>query len=727
MSSVQRFAAPLVRTATLLSLCTSTVAAAGPIVLTKDGTPAAAIVVGKSASRQERYAAHELQTYLNKISGARLPIRPDSDKTQGARILLGTLQSNNFIKGLQNQLTGVRGLGKEGFIIKTLDDDLVIVGGDSSGVLHGVYGFLEQYLGCRWYTLGEPGEVIPVRKTITLPPIDAIDKPSLPFRGLVICVSLERERETVDWLARQKMNHKITFYEHVPDLQRRDAIESRAIMLEAGGHNFWWLVPADQYYDKHPEYYPLIGGKRVRPDGRLSVHVQLCLSNPDVTQIVTDKLKAFISEYPDVEVLAVTPNDGAGWCECDNCRALGASQTDRLVEFVNAIAREIPNRYIKFLAYSDCTDPPSVKPLDNIIVEYVRNGRCYKHSLSDPHCDTNAIRRAEIEGWLEKVKSDHLLWGDYTDPWNDLPQPPAGVFAKDLKWFSELGMGGFTIAVTPASWDALRLNHYEMAKVSWNTDLTYAEVLDDFCRNSYGPAAAPMRRYYQALDRAVETSSGCFLRGNIANVDSILSEDLLRELKGYLAEAEQLAAGHEGVGRRLATEARAYGIAVRTVKGRSDVDAPLPHNVAVNPGFEDPDKGWQPSVQRGRYELAVEENGGRDAGKCAKIDCTEPGRAMWQQIVPVDRGEKYYFSAWVKAEAKPAGVTILWLHQGPTHRTGKLLYLDPEVDGAWRKYIVPEIVAIEEKIQIFLMSDGAGTIRFDDIVFRRIDPEQEPQ
>jgi len=42
-------------------------------------------------------------------------------------------------------------LGKEGFTIKTVDSRLVIVGGPELGTIYGVYGFLEKYLGCRWY------------------------------------------------------------------------------------------------------------------------------------------------------------------------------------------------------------------------------------------------------------------------------------------------------------------------------------------------------------------------------------------------------------------------------------------------------------------------------------------------------------------------------------------------------------------------------------------------
>src|SRR3990172_876535 len=108
---------------------------------------------------------------------------------------------------------------------------------------------------------------------------------------------------------------------------------------------------------------------------------------------------------------------------------MGKTQTDRLVSFVNQVAGQIrktcPGKCIGTLAYSDCTTPPSVKPLDNVIVEYVRNGRCYRHALHDPRCKMNGLRAKEIRGWLRVVKPSHLFWGDFTDPMDDLPQPTA--------------------------------------------------------------------------------------------------------------------------------------------------------------------------------------------------------------------------------------------------------------------------------------------------------------
>jgi len=254
-----------------------------------------------------------------------------------------------------------------------------------------------------------------------------------------------------------------------------------------------------------------------------------------------------------------------------------------------------------------------------------------------------------------------------------------------------------------------------MAKVAWDAALEYDDILDDFCRNYYGPAGEYLRRYYRTLERAVTESDDCFRGGNIANVAKIMSVDLLRELKGDLAQAEAVARGRQDILSRVKEEMARYRRSTMTVLGRTDVDRNGGPNRVANAGFEAGRRDWSAAVQRGKYRHAIDETESREGKRSARVVCDEAGRAMWRQVVPVEKGQRYHFSAWVKAEGKSPGVLILWLHQGPTHRTGKLAYLDANVGGRWQQYIVPELIAIDDRLTVFLMSDGPGTIWFDDL------------
>jgi len=54
-------------------------------------------------------------------------------------------------------------------------------------------------------------------------------------------------------------------------------------------HSFRDLVPAEEYFDAHPEYFSEIEGRRV-PDK------QICLTNPDILAIAKAKLKEWIRD-----------------------------------------------------------------------------------------------------------------------------------------------------------------------------------------------------------------------------------------------------------------------------------------------------------------------------------------------------------------------------------------------------------------------------------------------
>jgi len=72
----------------ILSLIAAAAAADG-IVFVQDGTPKASIVVPEAASPTERFAADEIQRYIEKMSGAKLPIVSGEVASGGPLISVG--------------------------------------------------------------------------------------------------------------------------------------------------------------------------------------------------------------------------------------------------------------------------------------------------------------------------------------------------------------------------------------------------------------------------------------------------------------------------------------------------------------------------------------------------------------------------------------------------------------------------------------------------------------
>jgi len=127
--------------------------------------------------------------------------------------------------------------------------------------MYGVMAFLENELGCRWYTPSV--SIIPERKEFSFSWFDHSEQPGVRVRN-----DFYYEAFDPVWAARNRMNGTMGFR------KQPGGVESYW-----GVHTFYPLMPPEEFFDKHPEYYSLIDGKRV------SKQAQLCLTNPDVLKI----------------------------------------------------------------------------------------------------------------------------------------------------------------------------------------------------------------------------------------------------------------------------------------------------------------------------------------------------------------------------------------------------------------------------------------------------------
>src|SRR5438270_6589263 len=151
-------------------------AASGAVTLADGGKSPYRIIVPTSALPSERYAAEELQKYLEKLSGASLPIAADSEAPDSNEILLG--DNARLAKlGLEIDFAS---LGTDGFVLRTKGNRLVIAGGKPRGTLNGVHVFLEEQLGIRWFT--PETEFVPRTNRVSLPDLNETVVPPLEYR-----------------------------------------------------------------------------------------------------------------------------------------------------------------------------------------------------------------------------------------------------------------------------------------------------------------------------------------------------------------------------------------------------------------------------------------------------------------------------------------------------------------------------------------------------------------
>jgi hypothetical protein len=134
-------------------------------------------------------------------------------------------------------------------------------------------------------------------------------------------------------------------------------------------HTSGYLVPKLMYYDAHPEYYAQrLDGQRI-PKTVTDAYVHLCLSNPEVRKISTERLLGWIRLQPEKRYYCVTQGDGMDWCQCEKCKAMDVTHgnySDRLLQFVNPMARavrqEFPDKILLAFAYCGTDVAPVVRP-----------------------------------------------------------------------------------------------------------------------------------------------------------------------------------------------------------------------------------------------------------------------------------------------------------------------------------------------------------------------------
>ena len=130
------------------------------------------IVVSPNASVTEKTAAKELSDYLEKISGAAFEV---SSNPGGKNIYVGYDESFAVFKEIIPFQYSY-----EGFTVKKKGHDLLIYGGKDRGTMFGVYRFLYEILGIRWYT--PDFTVVPAMRMYRLNHVDFSEEPRIQHR-----------------------------------------------------------------------------------------------------------------------------------------------------------------------------------------------------------------------------------------------------------------------------------------------------------------------------------------------------------------------------------------------------------------------------------------------------------------------------------------------------------------------------------------------------------------
>ena len=530
--------------ALLLGLFCAT--AFGGAHLVRDGKPLAEIVIAEKPPRTTRLAARELQAYVERISGAKLPIATAPSKDVPAKIYVGKSPHTDKLKVFANDL-------KYGaYRVVSGDNWLVLIGDDTdftprepwarshshwekqkraewdkvtgttwgnpggsrlykhysgragdfgkptserlakSDTIH-VWAFDERgslnavygflrSLGVRWYMPGKLGEVVPALSTIPLPKADETVRPDFPIRRFNFRFRVQ-PREVAMWAMRLGVRDPYDVW--VP-------------------HGMALVTGRDEMKKAHPEFYALYGGKRATKGN------QLCLSSEGLLRENVRFVRTVFDTYG-FSVASVMPNDGyTAICQCPLCKGKDTPErgyrgrlSDYVWDYVNRVAKEVakthPDKKLLCCAYGSYKLPPlKIDKLDPNVLVCIVGGRRPTASKPEQREEIRELRR----GWLEKTDNKILIFENYpfTHRGWYLPSFVPHVIGESINAVKGISSGEDIWLSLIRDLDAPEYNHlnvYFTARMYWGGKRDVDLLFNEYCRLFYGPGEQEMKAFFE--------------------------------------------------------------------------------------------------------------------------------------------------------------------------------------------------------------------------------------
>ncbi len=487
------------------------------VTLSENGRVKATIVVAADAQPAEKHAATELATFLAQISGGPFAVAGEPNQAT-ANIYVGPQAA----KIAQSDFS-TDGLGEEGIVIRTMPNGLILAGSRPRGTLYAVYTFLEDHLGCRWWSSTE--STIPSKPTVVLNDIDLRYVPVLEYREPYWFDAFDG-----DWAARNKCNGQG---------HRLRAEHGGKHIYEGFVHTFFPLIPPQKYFADHPEWFSEIDGQRKHE------RAQLCLTNEEMRKELVKNLRERLRKNPAATIASVSQNDWYGNCQCAACKAVEdeeESPAGLMLRFVNAVAadieQEFPHVAISTLAYQYTRKPPKhVKPRPNVIVRLCSIECSFSKPLAD---ERNKPFRDDIVGW-SKICDRLYIW-DYTTNFRHhiMPHPNLRVLGPNVKFFVDHNVKGIFEqgAYTTNGAEMAELRAWVLAKLLWDPSRNGNQLVNEFIEGYYGPAGPYINKYLATMHDAVEENGdwlGCFEK----HTAKYLNFETLTKARIYLLAAEE--------------------------------------------------------------------------------------------------------------------------------------------------------------------------------------------
>lgn len=448
------------------TLASTALAAHPPFYIVRHGKATSTIVIPDAADSWTREGAKWVMVYAAKSTGAYLRIVPESKVPNGRLISVGHTQlAKRAGIGVENlKWDGYRMLVKGRVLYLIGRDEDLLNGTGAKGTNRAAAAFAEQFCGVRFFLPTREGEIAPNMRDVAVP--RKLDKTFVPVFAYI----------DGRWPYR---TGRAASFAHGTGTGA--AVKS---MRRWGYRSFPLLVPADNYFDEHPEYFALIRGKRQRGP-------HLCTSHPEVRQLLLEGVRKQFEKGCDWYLLGHEPAHEP--CRCPRCeRAAGsANPGERLMLLYRWITDECrkshPNKTVQ-LAVRDATLRPPIefeKFGDNVVLDLCDAG------------DTEVVA-----AWRGKARAitATLYMGDAEGPMGmDVHVTPKEI-AQVVRFLRENGFIGIRQYLGEANWGLQGPVFYAFGKLAEDPDRDAQPLVEEYCLGVFGDKAGKaMLEFFNAL------------------------------------------------------------------------------------------------------------------------------------------------------------------------------------------------------------------------------------
>ena len=464
----------------------------------------AEVVIGKDAPPVVKFAAEEATNFLSRVLGSPVPVVHEQTPGRTALVLGG---------GPLAEAAGLDPSDKpqDSFFVKAAGNAVYVVGRDDPkknprsvppwslerGTLHGLYAFLEDYAGCRFYFPGELGEVVPRRGSFSVPEGERMVKP--------------------DYLIRRYMNTG-KWFDDVPE-KRSDWLKNlNCFRIRASStsipccHGTIKMGFSDKYEHTHPEYFALNSNGERHTRSTLTgrdPHGSLCYSSDVRDRVYEYCVEQFSNGAKYVDIM---PNDAMPECSCEKCQRLirrtpgfgGKSfdSTDVVWGYTKYVGEKlIENKvpgFVTQMAYASYRRIPDFELPTNILVMVAQGG---PWSMATP--ELRDAQHSSIRAWAKKVGHPVWIWTYPHKFWSlnipGLPDFAPRAWGGYYKPLAKDIIGAFAESETDL-WIYHYLNYYVFERVCWDTDADVDALLDEHYRLMFGGAAPEMKAVFEGLE-----------------------------------------------------------------------------------------------------------------------------------------------------------------------------------------------------------------------------------